>query len=241
LPKKVDVIFNILREEFPEENRSPSRSDPLDVLIATMLSQNTTDKTSYIAFRNLKERFRNWEDVMNSPVSRIKNAIRVCGLAKQKAQSIKRMLGQMHRKYGKLDLKFINKQSDKEIYEELLQYKGVGVKTAACVLAFGLGRDVIPVDTHVHRVSNRLGLAHSKTPDKTFVQLNELVPEGRRFLLHTMLIRFGRKICKAKNPLCGECTLYDRCEFKDKGYYSSLSGSRNKFPKENNFIILEHV
>jgi endonuclease-3 len=211
------------------------------MLIATMLSQNTTDKTSYIAFQNLKSRFKNWEDVMNSPINKIKNAIRVCGLANQKAVRIRNLLRQLKKKHGNMSLDFIKKMSDEEIFDELLQYNGIGVKTVSCVLAFGLGRDVLPVDTHVHRLANRLGLAHTKTPDKTFRQLNGTIPKGKKYLLHTMLIKFGRKICKAKNPLCGKCILYDMCEFKEKEFYFLRGDNKSIKPKENNFIILEHV
>lgn len=241
MANKIAQIINLLAKEFPETKSAPSRSNPLDVLIATMLSQNTTDKTSYIAFKNLKKQYKNWEKVMNAPLRNIENAIMVCGLANQKASSIKSMLKLMYKKYGKLDLKFIKKMKDEEIYEELLQYKGVGVKTAACVLAFGLGRDVFPVDTHVHRLANRLGLVKTKTPDQTFEQLKDIIPVGKRFMLHTAFIRFGRKICKAKNPLCGKCILYDLCEFNDKETYASISERADKKPAENNFIVLEHV
>ena len=241
LENKVCQIITLLQKEFPDTVPSPSKSNPLDVLIATMLSQNTTDKTSYIAFRNLKKQYKNWEKVMNAPLRNIKNAIRVCGLVNQKASSIKTMLKQMHKKYGKLDLKFIKNLSNEDIYSELLRYNGVGVKTAACVLAFGLGRDVLPVDTHVHRVTNRLGLVQTKTPDKSFEQLKDRIPVGKRFLLHTLLIRFGRKICKAKNPLCSKCVLFDQCEFKEKENFALLQKNLGKIPVENNFIILEHV
>ena len=233
----ISEIVSLLKKEFPGLEPKPSKSNPLDVLIATMLSQNTTDKTSYIAFENLKK-IGSWEDVMNAPLYRIKKAIKVCGLTNQKALSIKNMLKIMKKKYGKLSLNFIKDMSNEQIYQELLQYKGVGVKTISCVLAFGLGRDVFPVDTHVHRLSNRLSIANAKTPDKTFEQVKDKIPKGKKFLLHTLLIRYGRKICKSNNPLCGRCVLYDLCGFKMKEHYASKSGS---MPKENNFIILEHV
>jgi endonuclease-3 len=238
LKNKINQIIKLLKKEFPGPDPKPSKSDPLDVLIATMLSQNTTDKTSYRAFQNLKKDFSGWNDVLNSSSAKIKNAIRVCGLVNQKTKSIKMVLRKLKAKHGMLSLDYIKRLSDDEIYEELLKYDGVGVKTVSCVLAFGLGRDVFPVDTHVHRLSNRLGLANSKQPDKTFLQLKDIIPEGKRFLLHTLLIRFGRKICKAKNPLCGKCVLYDLCEFNDKEHYAVQVESN---PKENNFIILEHV
>lgn len=235
---KIDEIIVLLKKEFPGPDPKASKADPLDILIATMLSQNTTDKTSYLAFRNLKERFKNWDEVMIAPIAKIRNAIRVCGLTNQKSASIKKMLKLMKLKYGKLSLDFIKKMSDDKIYEELLQYNGVGIKTISCVLAFGLGRDVFPVDTHVHRLCNRLGIAKSKTPDKTFEQLKDQIPEGKKFLFHTLLIRYGRKVCRSQNPLCGRCRLYDVCGFSEKEEYAE--GSKTE-PKENNFIILEHV
>ena len=236
---KIDEIISLLREEFSGLTPKPSKSDPLDVLIATMLSQNTTDKTSYRAFQNLKNDFKNWEDVMTAPSSKVKRAIKVCGLTNQKAKSIRQMLRKMKSRYGKLSLDFIDEMGDEAIYSELIKYNGVGVKTISCVLAFGLGRDVFPVDTHVHRVTNRLGLVKTKTPDKTFESIKDEIPKGKKFLFHTLLIRFGRKFCRAKNPLCNKCVLYELCEFKEKELYASIE--RGEIPKENNFIILEHV
>ena len=235
---RAEEIITLLKKVFPGPAPKPSKSDPLDVLIATMLSQNTTDKTSYRAFKNLKDNFKNWEEVMNAPLNRIKDSIRVCGLTNRKSAGIKKMLVQMKKKYGSLSLEFIKKLRDEEIYDELLVYNGVGLKTISCVLAFGLGRDVFPVDTHVHRLCNRLGLANTNAPDKTFLQVKDLVPKGKRFLLHTMLIKFGRKVCRAKNPLCSKCVLYDICVFEDRETYAM---SESAEPKENNFIILEHV
>lgn len=236
--EKISQIIKILKKEFKGINPQTTPSDPLDVLIATMLSQNTTDKTSYRAFMNLKNDFNGWQDVMNSPVSKVRDAIRVCGLANQKSKSIQSLLKKLYEKHGKLSLNYIRKMSDEEISNDLLQYDGVGVKTISCVLAFGLARDVFPVDTHVHRLTNRLGIASSGTPDKTFHQVKDLIPKGKKFLFHTMLIRFGRKVCRSANPLCSKCVLYDICAFKEKEYYAMKSSSE---PKENNFIILEHI
>jgi endonuclease-3 len=241
LNNKIDEIIRILEAEFPGMNAEPSKSDPLDVLIATMLSQNTTDKTSYKAFRNLKNDFKSWQNVMNAPLEKIRKAIKVCGLANQKSKNIKKLLKGLQKKYGKLSLEHIKKLKDEEIYDELLQYDGVGVKTISCVLAFALGRDVFPVDTHIHRLSNRLGLVKVNTAEKTFEQMKDKIPDGKKFLLHTLLIRYGRKICRARNPVCSKCPLYELCEFEDKEFYAGLSGSRKAMPEENNFIILEHV
>ena len=235
---KINNIISLLQEEFPGLEPKPSKADPLDILIATMLSQNTTDKTSFLAFQNLKNNIGTWEDVLKAPISKIRNAVRVCGLTNQKSAAIKNLLKELKNKHGKLSLKYLSKMSDEEIYNDLLQYKGIGVKTISCVLAFSLGRDVFPVDTHVHRVTNRLGIVKAVTPVKTFEQVKDLIPEGKKFLFHTLLIRFGRKICRAQKPLCGRCRLYDVCEFPEKEKYAMLSSAE---PVDNNFIILEHV
>ncbi len=238
---RINKIIALLQREFKGHRLKPPKSDPLDMIIATILSQNTTDKTSYRAFRNLKSDFRNWKDVMNSPPARLRKAIRVCGLTNQKTKSIQNLLKQIYSKQKKLSLDFIREMKDDEIFDELIQYDGVGVKTVSCVLAFSLGRDVFPVDTHVHRITNRLGLVKTKTPGKTFEELNNVIPKGKKYLFHNLLIYFGRKICRAKNPLCNDCLLYDLCEFADKELYAEQAQAAQAVPKENNFIILQNV
>ena len=211
----------------------------LDVLIATKLSQNTTDKCSFKAFTNLKKKFRTWEKVAGADIDEIKECIKVCGLSNTKAKNIKVMLNKMIRNYVSLDLSFLKKYDEEKIYEEFLQYNGIGVKTISCVLIFALGKDAFPVDTHVHRVLNRLGIVKSNSAEKTFEQVKDKIPEGKKYELHSNLIKFGRNVCKAKNPLCSICFLYDICEFKEKKIYL-----KKKIPEkisENNFIILENI
>lgn len=234
---KIKKIINLLSKEFKGQNPKVSNSDPLDVLIATILSQNTTDKTSYKAFLNLKRNFKNWEQVLSSPIKEIKKSIKVCGLTNQKSKTIKNILSQIKNEHGHLSLEFIRKQSNDEIFERFIKYNGVGTNTIACVLAFALGRDICPVDTHVHRISNRVGIVNTRTADVTFKELNKLIPKGKKNLLHTLLIKFGRKICKSNNPACYECIIYNLCRFKHKSTYLKNKGNH----KENNFIILEHV
>jgi endonuclease-3 len=218
------------------------KEDPapvLDVLIATKLSQNTTDKTSYRAFLNLKKDFRSWEDVSKAPLDKIKSAIKICGLANTKSRDIKKMLGEMKNKYGKLDLSFFKDLSNEEIYKELLQYTGIGVKTISCVLLFSLGRDAFPVDTHVHRVLNRLGLVKTKNARETFENIKDKISAGKKYIFHTMLILFGRNICKANNPRCNICFLYSDCCYERKAYFREIDNGKEM--KENNFIIMEHL
>jgi len=121
-------------------------------------------------------------------------------------------------------------------------FHGIGRKTAACVLVFSMGRDVFPVDTHIHRVCNRLGLASSKTAEQTYEQMRLIVPPRRAYSFHVNLIRFGRKVCRSQHPLCGECPLYDRCAFQDKERHAlNASGSAAKSRGNPDFIILHHV
>ena len=235
---RVNKVINILEEHFGEQ-RKASRTKPklMDVLVATKLSQNTTDKTSYAAFRNLKENIGGWEEVMNAPLPRIKSAIKVCGLANTKAVQIKEMLANVKKEHGSLTLNHIKKLSNDEVYDELLKYKGIGKKTVSCLLAFGMNRDVFPVDTHVHRVLNRTGLVDTKTPDETFEVSKSLVPDKHKVNFHTNLIRFGRNVCKAVNPLCEECMIRHLCDYKQK---QRIMKSEKK-AKTNNFIILENL
>jgi endonuclease III len=236
--EKISEIIKLLKKEFPGLKPKPGKSNPLDVLIGTMLSQNTTDKTSFKAFMNIKNDIGSWEAVLQAPTAKLKKAVRVCGLAEQKSANIKKLLKTIKKEKGKLSLNYLKKLGDDEIYSELLRHKGIGYKTIACVMAFSLGRDVFPVDTHVHRLVNRLGLAYAKTPDKSFEMVKDKIPKGKKLLFHTLLIRFGRKICRAKNPLCGSCVLYDMCEYNNKE--SHFSGIK-KPAVDNNFIILEHI
>jgi len=235
--KRLEKIINRIEDSFGEKRKPVKRKpDLMDVLIATKLSQNTTDKTSYIAFTNLKKEFRKWEEVMNSPIDRIKKSIKVCGLANTKSANIKEMLNLMYKNFGNLSLNYLKKMSDDEVYEELLQYKGIGKKTISCVLAFGMGREVFPVDTHIHRILNRVGAVDTKTPDETFELSGKIIPDKYKISFHTNLIRFGRNVCKAIKPECYDCTINDLCSYKSKVLFDTKVTS-----KENNFIILENI
>lgn len=190
--------------------------DPLDVLIGTILSQNTNDRNSHRAYTNLRASYATWDDVLAAPVRDIADTIRTGGMAPSKAARIKALLATLKKKDGTLSLERLRETPVDAIFDELTGYKGVGMKTAACVCVFALGRDVFPVDTHVHRVCNRLGLVHTHSPDKTFLAMRPLVPNGRAYAFHTNLIRFGRRVCKSQNPQCGICPLYNDCAWKEK-------------------------
>ncbi len=132
----------------------------------------------------------------------------------------------------------LRRRDTDNVFEELTGYDGVGLKTAACVCLFALGRDVFPVDTHVHRVCNRLGLVRTATPDKTFLSMRPLVPAGRAYELHTNMIRFGRRICRAQQPQCGACPLFDLCRWKDKRKHVARAAAGDE---RHDFMLLDVV
>ena len=187
------------------------RSNPLDTLIATLLSQNTNDHNSYKAWLGLRKRFPTWSRVDAASWQAVAKAIKIGGLKNQKARRIKKILRSVRLEAGKFDLGFLKRRSNEEVMDYLLSMDGVGRKTAACVLVFSLGRDVFPVDTHIHRICNRLGLVRTRNADETYDAMQPLVPSGRAYSFHVNLIRFGRQTCKSANPLCGTCPLFDEC------------------------------
>ncbi len=239
--RKVAHIALLLEELLGIPVQARQRAKPLDMLIATILSQNTNDQNSYRAFTNLREKFPTWEDVLNAKTSSIIAAIKTGGMANQKSARIKNLLKEIKRQYGTLDLSFLKKKTNEEIFEMLISLDGVGTKTASCVILFSLRREIFPVDTHIFRICNRLGITvHSKTPDQTFEVMQPLIPEGKAYSFHTNLIRFGRKVCKANNPLCGECPLYDECAYPEKEKRSMVLSAPSK-RKEFDFMILDNV
>ena len=214
---------------------------PLDMLVATILSQNTNDKNSHRAYTALRAEFPRWEDAALAPLRAIVRAIRVGGMANQKAACIKATLTAVKRRYGMYSLAALRRKSNDEVMRELLDLNGVGLKTAACVLLFSLGRDVFPVDTHIHRICNRLGLVPlTPTPEKTFIAMQPLVPPGRGYSFHTNLIRFGRAVCRSAKPRCAVCPLYNECEYDEKARMRN-SGRRTAPPGDFDFMLLDNV
>jgi endonuclease-3 len=233
--KKIININELLIRKYGIPKRSAILPDPVDLLIATILSQNTNDKNSYKAYNNLKYSFKSWEEIANLPRVSIEKYIRVAGLGKQKSNAIKKFLTSILKTNGRINLDNLKKLDNEEILSELTHYGGIGTKTASCVLLFSLRRNVCPVDTHVHRTTNRIGLVKTKSPDKTFALLNSEMPENIAHSFHTNLIRLGREICKPANPNCTICPLLKICEYDDKNL------NNNSAYKENNFLLLDSI
>lgn len=194
-----------------------AQDDPLDALIAVLLSHNTTDAQSFPAYDELKKTFPTWEQCMNSPEEKIKNAIRKCGLANVKAKRIKQILSEICEKEGKLDLNFLRELTPNEAKEYLTNFKGVGPKSAAVVLNFACQMPLFPVDTHIYRVLQRTGVISDKvTRENAHDIMDALVPNEYKTDLHVNIIKLGRETCKAKTPKCYQCPIINNCKYKKK-------------------------
>ena len=190
----------------------PRRLDPLEELILTILSQNTSDVNRDRAWEALRRRFPTWEALARARPRSVAAAIRPGGLSNTKAPRIVAVLREIQRREGSFDLGWMRQATDQEVEEYLLSLPGVGPKTAACVLAFSLERPALPVDTHVARVATRLGFLAPGTPSAVAHRvMADLVPPGLRVSMHVGLIRHGRTICKAGRPRCEACPLRDLC------------------------------
>ena len=191
-----------------------SKKPPLDELISTILSQNTNDINRDRAFNILKDTFQTWEAVRDAPLQAVIDAIRSAGLANQKGSCIQRILRAITLERGVLDLEFLRELSIEETRKWLTAFKGVGPKTAAIVMLFSLDKSAFPVDTHVHRVSRRIGiLPETMTAYDSHAYLESLLPVETYYAAHLNLIRLGRDVCRARKPNCTSCALNGLCDY----------------------------
>ena len=190
----------------------PRRLDPLEELILTILSQNTSDTNRDRAYDAMRARYPTWEALARARPRDLVRAIRVGGLANTKAPRILAVLREIREREGGFDLSWMESATDREVEDYLISLPGVGPKTVACVLAFSLDRPALPVDTHVHRVASRLGLLpRGASAAAAHRLLRDVVPARLRVPFHVGLIRHGRTICKAGRPRCERCPIQDIC------------------------------
>jgi endonuclease-3 len=188
--------------------------DPLDELINTILSQNTNDLNRDRAYHALRAKFSTWEAVRDAPTGQVIAAIKPAGLANQKGPRIQKVLRRLTEERGELNLNFLRELPTAEAKGWLVSLDGVGPKTASIVLLFALGKPAFPVDTHIHRVTGRLGLIPPKTSaDKAHEILEDLVPPEWYHSFHLNVIEHGRQVCKARRPLCERCVLQKQCDY----------------------------
>jgi endonuclease III len=208
----IDRILDRLRARYgpPQLHR---RLPPLDELVLTILSQNTSDRNCERAYSRLRERFPTWEEVRDAPTAELEAVLRPGGLAAQKAPRIQAVLRELSGG-GRPRLDGLARLAPTDAIARLTRLPGVGPKTASCVLLFSLDVPVMPVDTHVHRVAGRLGLIPSATAaGPAHDLLTAATPPARMLEAHLLLIRHGRETCKARRPRCGECVLLDLCPY----------------------------
>jgi endonuclease-3 len=187
---------------------------PVDELVNTILSQNTSDTNRDKAFLALKRRFPEWPMVIDAPEPAVREVIRPAGLANQKAPRIQEALRRIKGESGEISLDFLAELPLDDARNWLVNLNGVGPKTAAIVLLFAFNRPAFPVDTHVYRLSGRLGLIdEGVSVEKAHVVLGEIVAPDTYYAFHLNLIRHGREVCSARNPKCAVCPLQDLCDY----------------------------
>jgi len=211
--EKLRGVIKLLKKEYGEHNFTDT-GDPLDTLVETILSQNTNDRNSARAFLELKKEFPTWEQVLKADVRSVQRAIHSGGLPGIKARRIKRVLAEVKRRRGRLELDFLRKMPTAESLEFLRSMQGVGPKTAAVLLLFRFNKPVMPLDTHNLRVAKRLGVIPQKmSSEKAHELMNRLVPDKEKKSLHINFIIHGRKICKAQKPNHEACVLRKLCDY----------------------------
>ena len=207
----IEEVIALLEREYGPRRWQADR-DPIDVLIETILSQNTSDANSGRAFASLKASFDSWEVVASAPAEHIAQAIKSGGLSQIKAVRIKQVLEQIEKEQGRISLDSLKSMHMAEAEDYLMRLPGVGHKTASCVLLFSLGKPSLPVDTHVFRVAKRLGLIDSKvSTEKAHSLLQEQIPHSKVYQFHIHMIEHGRQICHARQPRCDRCILRSIC------------------------------
>ena len=207
----IEEVIELLEQEYGPRQWQSDR-DPIDVLIGTILSQNTSDTNSGRAFASLKASFGSWEAVAIAPAEHIAEVIKSGGLSQIKAVRIKQVLGQIEKEQGGISLDSLKSMNISETEDYLIRLPGVGHKTARCVLLFSLAKPSLPVDTHIFRVCKRLGLIDSRASiEKAHSLLQELTPPSKVYQFHVHMIEHGRRICHARQPRCNLCILIDIC------------------------------
>ncbi|MDQ2691918.1 MAG: endonuclease III [Chloroflexota bacterium] len=226
LAKRAIKIHERLLEVYGE----PVWRNPLpavDELVSTILSQNTNDINRDRGFNALRVKFPTWEQVRDAPAEAVIEAIRSAGLANQKGPRIQQVLRSITEERGNLDLSFLGDLPVEEARDWLTRFNGVGPKTAAIVLCFSLGKPAFPVDTHIYRVTGRIGLRPERmTVEQAHPHLESLFPPETYYPAHLNIIRLGREICTARRPYCEKCPVVNLCDYGMNVMSQAAAGSQ---------------
>jgi endonuclease III len=207
----IQEVIALLEQEYGLLKWNPEKQH-LDVLIKTILSQNTSDLNSGRAFKSLISTFDSWQDVASADIEHIAQSIKCGGLSKIKAIRIKQILNTIWEEHGSLTLDFLETMNTTEVRNFLMSLPGVGLKTASCVILFSMGRQLLPVDRHIFRVSKRLGLLGSNVSiEEAHNLLQNQVPPSKIYQFHVHLIKHGRQVCQARQPRCRKCVFEKSC------------------------------
>ncbi len=212
---RIQEIYDLLKKHYPGAFSGllePKRGNPVDVLVATILSQATNDTLSDRAFHSLKNAFSSWDEVVDADPAEVARALAAGGLQREKTKKIQGTLRKLRDDFGTVTLDGLRDKSPQDTFDYLVSLPGVGPKTAACVMVFGLGKPAFPVDTHVHRLSKRLGLVPDRcNAAKTQEHLEKITPDEIKMPLHVLMIRHGREVCSSRKPKCSVCPLANLC------------------------------
>lgn len=229
MQKYLAQVNNLLIQYFGIPYKNENKVSPLSVLIGTVLSQNTNDKNSFIAYQNLRAKIKDWSELTTISEEELNQLIKPAGLTRQKSAAIQNIIQLVYvQKKLPINSKRFYSKTDEEILKLLTELPGVGVKTAACVLLFALNRNICPVDTHVHRILNRIGIIETNTPEKSFWAIQPFLPE-QAHALHTNLIRLGRSFCKPNQYYCTGCPIEKICKFPQKNFTDVVTFVHNDF------------
>jgi len=205
--KSIPFIVKSIRRSLGETKAAVAKEDPFQVLISTVLSQRTRDESTERASVQLFRKYKNSKQLSKAPLKKIESLIKPSGFYRVKARRIKEISRILVKKYnGKVPRDFDN----------LISLPGVGRKTANCVLVYAYQIPAIPVDTHVHRISNRIGLVKTKTPEKTETKLIRIVPRKNWMDFNDIFVKFGQKVCRPVRPLCWKCPIAKVCDYPNK-------------------------
>lgn len=213
--KLVQHICEILNQSYPD-SRLGNKKNPLDEYLYIILSLRTHERGVIKAYRGFKSRFKSWSEVEGASIAEIEEVIWSGGLASQKGKRISGAVRYIKNDLGEVSLRSLKSLSQDQAEAFLLGLPGVGLKTARCIMMYSLGFQVLPVDTHVSRITNRLGWVCLGSVKYLHSQLDNIIPANLRFCFHVRCVQHGRKICRGQLPQCDICCLTEYCQYRYK-------------------------